>query len=211
MKGLILKDLLNMKSSLKMFTLMVVIYAVVFIPQGNSSFMAGFTILISTILIVTTMAYDDTAKWDKYALTMPLTRKDIVLSKYLVMICFSVIGAVVGVVFTLVAGIFQKNLAILATLLQVGIILSVALIFGSLLLPLMYKFGVEKARLIMILCALLPTGVVILLSQFFKNSATPVISEDLLLGILYATPIIAIAALVLSFLASVHIYKKKEF
>lgn len=211
MKGLILKDLLNMKSSLKMFTLMVVIYAVVFIPQGNSSFMAGFTILISTILIVTTMAYDDTAKWDKYALTMPLTRKDIVLSKYLVMICFSVIGAVVGVVFTLVAGIFQKNLDVLATLLQVGIILSVALIFGSLLLPLMYKFGVEKARLIMILCALLPTGVIILLSQFFKNSATPVISEELLLGILYATPVIAIAALVLSFLASVHIYKKKEF
>lgn len=37
MKGLILKDLLNLKSTFKMLGVMMLFFAVVFLPQGNGA------------------------------------------------------------------------------------------------------------------------------------------------------------------------------
>ncbi|MEG0692239.1 MAG: ABC-2 transporter permease [Oscillospiraceae bacterium] len=211
MKGLILKDILNLKSYLKIFALILLANAAIFIPQGDSSFMAGFPVLISTMLVITTMSYDDMAKWDKYALTMPLTRKEIVLSKYFVMVGFSVAGAITGLLLSIGSSFIIKEVAVIDTLSTVGVVLSIALIFGSVILPLLYKFGVEKARLMIILCALVPTGVVVLFSQVFKNSGMPVPSEALIKNILLMISIVSVIAVIVSFFFSLKIYSNKDF
>ena len=91
MKGLILKDLLNLKSTFKMLGVMMLFFAVVFLPQGNGAIF-GIIIMMFAMMVVTTISCDDLAKWDAYALTMPVTRKEMVLSKYLVMVLLNTLG-----------------------------------------------------------------------------------------------------------------------
>ncbi|MEL7662275.1 ABC-2 transporter permease [Acetobacterium wieringae] len=206
MKGLILKDLLNLKSTFKMLSVMMVFFAVVFLPQGNG-FIFGMIILMFAMMVVTTISYDDLAKWDAYALTMPVTRAEMVLSKYLVMVILNTLGAVLSLTVGFVGSIIMGKSFDLEILAIVGVIYLVALIFGSVIIPLIYKFGTEKARLMLFLCALIPTALILLLEQFnvpLPTTGNPWIYLFLLIGL-------SVAGVILSYLISLKIYTKKEF
>ncbi|KNZ40482.1 ABC-2 transporter permease [Acetobacterium bakii] len=206
MKGLILKDLLNLKGTFKTLGVMLLLFAVVFIPAGNN-FVFGIIIFMFAMMVITTISYDDLARWDSYALTMPVTRKEIVLSKYLVLGILNITGAIlslcVGFIGTMVMG-RSFSMEILAI---IGVVFLIAIVFGSVMLPLIYKFGAEKARLMLILCALIPTGFLLLLEQLqipIPTDANP----WLYLLILVA---FTLAGLILSYGLSLKIYEKKEF
>ncbi len=165
MEGLILKDLLNLRSTFKMLGAMIVFFAVAFLREGNS-FVFGIIILMFAMMVVTTISYDDLAKWDAYALTMPVTRAEMVLSKYLVMALLNTLGAVLSLIVGIVGSVIMRQSFDLEILAIIGIIYLVAFIFGSVIIPLIYKFGTEKARLMLFLCALIPTALFLLLEQF---------------------------------------------
>lgn len=206
MKGLILKDLLNLKSTFKMLGAMIVFFAVAFLREGNS-FVFGIIILMFAMMVVTTISYDDLAKWDAYALTMPVTRKEMVLSKYLVMAILNTLGAVLSLIVGIVGSVIMRQSFDLEILAIIGIIYLVAFIFGSVIIPLIYKFGTEKARLMLFLCALLPTALILLLEQFnvpLPTTGNPWIYLTLLIGF-------SVAGIVLSYLISLKIYTNKEF
>lgn len=46
-------------------------------------------VLFSVMIPMSAIAYDDKAKWDRYALTMPVSRRDLVISKYLLALAFA--------------------------------------------------------------------------------------------------------------------------
>ena len=83
-KGLILKDIYNIRRNVKMLVLMLVIFGVIFIPQGGGAALIPIYVLLCSMMVVTTISFDDLAKWDKYALTMPVSRNDMVLSLSLI-------------------------------------------------------------------------------------------------------------------------------
>lgn len=206
MKGLILKDLLNLRSTFKMLGAMIVFFAVAFLREGNS-FVFGIIILMFAMMVVTTISYDDLAKWDAYALTMPVTRKEMVLSKYLVMAILNTLGAVLSLIVGIVGSVIMRQSFDLEILAIIGIIYLVAFIFGSVIIPLIYKFGTEKARLMLFLCALLPTALILLVEQFnvpLPTTGNPWIYLILLIGF-------SVAGIVLSYLISLKIYTNKEF
>ncbi len=213
MKGLILKDILNLRPQLKIFGLMILIYAVIFIPTGQADFISGFITVISAVIVVTTISYDDLAKWDRFALTMPITRKEVVLSKYVSMLLFSIAGAIIASIFNIAGGYINKDINIAQVLLTSVASLSTALIFGSIILPLLYKFGVEKARFFIILCALIPTAIVVVGVQILNrlDISIPIPSEDLLENMIYLIPVVAMILVVVSYFITLKIYIKKEF
>lgn len=213
MKGLILKDLLNLKKYVKSLAIIIIFFAVLFISQNNIYALNGVVIILCSMMVITTMGYDNFAKWDKYALTMPVTRRDIVLSKYLLMLILTGIGVILSLLFSFGFGIVKYNLNVLETLEANGLILAVYLIFGSIILPLLYKFGVEKARILMILCFLLPTFVVIVGGKILKHLGIS-FSGGYSYYILKYSPIIIsiimILSLVISYIISLKIYCKKD-
>jgi len=206
MKGLILKDLLNLKSTFKMLGVMMLFFAVVFLPQGNG-FIFGMIILMFAMMVVTTISYDDLAKWDAYALTMPVTRKEMVLSKYLVMVILNTLGAVLSLIVGIVGSIIMGQSFDLEILAIIGAIYLVAFIFGSVIIPLIYKFGTEKARLMLFLCALIPTALILLMEQF--NVPLPAIVNPWIYLILLIG--FSVGGVILSYLISLRIYSQKEF
>lgn len=181
MKGLILKDLLNLKGNVKFILLFIIMFGFMSsLGDGNINNFIGVIIVLCTTMIVSTFSYDDLNKWDSYVLTMPINRNDIVLSKYLTMLIFSFIGVLVSLIVSVTIGYFKNTLILNETLLINALILSISVCFGSLILPLIYKFGTERARLLMILCFLVPTLALLVFKSILENISSPISIEIIL-------------------------------
>ena len=88
MTGLILKDLLNLKKQGKVYLILIIFYFAIGLVNENSSMFASMMTMVAVLIPITAMAYDERCKWDRYALTMPVSRKDMVMSKYLLGLIF---------------------------------------------------------------------------------------------------------------------------
>ena len=211
MKGLILKDLLNLKGNIKFILLFIIMFGFMSsLGDGNVNNFIGVIIVLCTTMIVSTFSYDDLNKWDSYVLTMPINRNDIVLSKYLTMLIFSFIGVLVSLIVSVTIGYFKNTLILNETLLINALILSISVCFGSLILPLIYKFGTERARLLMILCFLVPTLALLVFKSILENISSPISIEIILNTLVYSLPFVAILLFVISYFISSKIYSKKE-
>lgn len=187
MKGLILKDLLNLKGNIKFILLFIIMFGFMSsLGDGNVNNFIGVIIVLCTTMIVSTFSYDDLNKWDSYVLTMPINRNDIVLSKYLTMLIFSFIGVLVSLIVSVTIGYFKNTLILNETLLINALILSISVCFGSLILPLIYKFGTERARLLMILCFLVPTLALLVFKSILENISSPISIEIILNTLVYS-------------------------
>lgn len=210
MKGLILKDLLNLKGNIKFILLFIIMFGFMSsLGDGNVNNFIGVIIVLCTTMIVSTFSYDDLNKWDSYVLTMPINRNDIVLSKYLTMLIFSFIGVLVSLIVSVTIGYFKNTLILNETLLINALILSISVCFGSLILPLIYKFGTERARLLMILCFLVPTLALLVFKSILENISSPISIEIILNTLVYSLPFVAILLFVISYFISSKIYSKK--
>ncbi|MBF4696395.1 ABC-2 transporter permease [Clostridioides difficile] len=211
MKGLILKDLLNLKGNIKFILLFIIMFGFMSsLGDGNVNNFIGVIIVLCTTMIVSTFSYDDLNKWDSYVLTMPINRNDIVLSKYLTMLIFSFIGVLVSLIVSVTIGYFKNTLILNEILLINALILSISVCFGSLILPLIYKFGTERARLLMILCFLVPTLALLVFKSILENISSPISIEIILNTLVYSLPFVAILLFVISYFISSKIYSKKE-
>ncbi|EGT4597235.1 TPA: ABC-2 transporter permease, partial [Clostridioides difficile] len=209
MKGLILKDLLNLKGNVKFILLFIIMFGFMSsLGDGNVNNFIGVIIVLCTTMIVSTFSYDDLNKWDSYVLTMPINRNDIVLSKYLTMLIFSFIGVLVSLIVSVTIGYFKNTLILNETLLINALILSISVCFGSLILPLIYKFGTERARLLMILCFLVPTLALLVFKSILENISSPISIEIILNTLVYSLPFVAILLFVISYFISSKIYSK---
>jgi len=146
MKGLILKDLINLRRYGRSIFLFIAVFALFGLMSKNWDFLEGIIILMFTMMTVTTFSYDDIAKWDIYALSLPVSRRQIVRSKYLLAILLSLAGILLSLAVNSILALV-KDINIVDKLLTAYIIFAVATVFTCILLPLIYKFGVEKSRI----------------------------------------------------------------
>jgi hypothetical protein len=134
---------------------------------------------------------------------MPVSRRDLVVSKYLLGVLLSLAGLVLNLTFQFV---FAK--ASLADGLLVSLALfGVGLFFLSLMLPINFKWGVEKGRILMMVVLFGPTILITLLPRM--GVAMP--DEQFLQSLMYILPAAAIALFAISVWISLRIYEKKEF
>lgn len=205
MKGLILKDILNFKNQQgKTFLLIIVLYFFMALQMNNSSFFAGVWMILGLALSISSIAYDEKAKWDKYALTMPVTRKDIVVSKYLLSIIFIVAGDIISLP---LAYIIDKNIS-METLAAYGILMAISIMFTGIILPFVFKFGAEKSRIIMILIAAILWLIVYFIHKINIDINMLLEKYSKVIGITIAVS--AVAIYIFSYLISVFIMEHKE-
>lgn len=217
MQGLILKDILNLKGYIKtlFFTLLICTSYGIFLENGL--FVGIMITLLMSQQVMTTMSYDDLAKWDKFALTMNIDRADIVKSKFVFFIGSVVISYLVG--FILSIGINQTleaPMSMMEVVLPFSIIVVVYTIVFCIVMPLLFKKGVEKARIIMISLYFIPAILVFLAFKLFPNISIDfemlaMMLENNLILILLAGLILTAISLMISYKVSLSVYLKKEF
>jgi hypothetical protein len=217
MKGLILKDFMNLKKNLKMFGIFTVLYGfMAFMSEDSSFFSSIFTMLIA-ILTLSVYSYDEMAKWDGYAMTMPISKENIVQGKYIVMLLLTSIGASFSLVISIMLNFIMKADSILFVIQNCILGAAIVILFYSIIIPFITKLGVEKARLIIFAVYMIPFAIILLVKQAMKANDF-MIPEELIRMAKIAVenahillPPAILLLLYLSYLISIRIYRKKEF
>ena len=117
--------------------------------DGAMSMITIMLILVFGMVGIATFSYDEMAKADRYILTLPLTRKEVVRAKYMLVILLTLVGAVLGVLASgIISYAMSKALPDFLELISyaLGGILGIAFVEG-IQIPCMYKFGAEKGRM----------------------------------------------------------------
>lgn len=215
MTGLIYKDFLALKGHLSTYVVFFVIYGGLCIAGVFSpSVLAGMVVLISIITPMTTVTSDDISRWNRFAVASPACRRGVVAGKYLftllMVLLSAVLVAVLLVVLALAGGLGDGSLAeyLLATLACGGI----ALLLNGVTLPLLLKFGAEKARMVSMALFLVAFGGTALaglaVDSGFAFPAPPAWVVAALPGLL---AILSVGGFVLSYFIAQAVYAKKEF
>ncbi len=207
MKGLILKDIYNLRKYGKSLFLMAAMYFMLSFMMDNADIFVGMIVIMFAITTVTSFAYDNQSGWDVYVNTLPVSRKHVVLSKYLLSGLLILAGGLLAVLMGWVNGLIRHIGNFTETLLTAYALCAVGLVFVSLLLPFVYKFGVERARVIIIALVAIPVAAGFALSQ---TGTMPEISEQTLTLLLTFSPLIVAAFCALSYAISNAIYRRKE-
>lgn len=209
MIGLLLKDLYTLRQYGKTMLFMLVFFGLISAGLDNpATFFEGFIILMSMMVTITSFSYDALAKWDHYALSLPLTRRDIVAGKYLLTVLFCFIGTALSFVISTVVLTLKpvEGFGMTEHFYATAAIISAALFFAGLLLPLTFRFGVEKSRIFLIAIFAMPTAAVIALDKM----GIPMPSEAKLVALAKLLPLIVLLLFLLSYMVSVRIYSVKE-
>lgn len=216
MIGLILKDLYSLRIYfLKQIALMAVLYLAISVAViGSLAFFAPMIVMSVMMMLLSSFSFDETAKWDTYALTLPLSPRSIVGAKYLLSMGML---AVTSVLLLLVCGVvdvftYRDGIGEIAVpTLCVGI---VYLAMGFLVMPMFYKLGVEKARIAMILCVVAPMMLFVGAASFLEKAGFDfeALFAAVSVPMLAAGGVLLLAALGAgSYLLSVRFYAAREF
>ena len=196
MKSLILKDLYNIGHNAKSMLLILLVFAVgLIMSSGVESYIISAGVLCS-MMIVTTFTFDDNCKWSKYALIMPVCKKDIVKAKFIVLVIFCTVGVCVGTIFGVSGGLVMRKLvmsmeSIVTMLFMAFVGLIVSVIFGSMSIPLVYKFGAEKGRMLLLVSFAVPLAICFIVYEILTLFGVE-ITDQLVFAILCVSPLIAL-------------------
>ena len=92
MAGLILKDLMTIQRQLKTQAFVLIFFLFISIFMQQALMLFTIIIFIVTFQTITALTYDEQSSWDKYANTLPISKGDIVLSKYILSILLMLLG-----------------------------------------------------------------------------------------------------------------------
>ncbi len=217
MLGLIWKDLINLKKNAKIFAILAVLYAFMAYFSADASFFSSMFTMLIAILTLSVYSYDELARWDIYALTMPVSREDIVRGKYIIMLLLTLIGSVIGTLSTIAIQMIQKGTSEISGLENAWFGGAIVILFYSIALPFITKLGVEKARLIFFVIYLVPFGIIYFVERAVEAGSLVIpaplirIAKQLMDNIAVLTPIVLIIALFISYSVSLWVYRQKEF
>lgn len=208
MVGLILKDLMTIQRQMKAQAFVLVFLLVMAIFMQQSSMLLSIIVFIVTIQAITALSYDEQSKWDKYANTLPISKADIVFSKYILSVMLMIIGLVMALPILFFINFFTNNEITSEFFLTFNLIVTLALCSLAVLLPIYIKFGSIKGRIVLISLCFIPG----FLTGMFKEYIPDMPQTFLYLKqYVYLTPFGGLLLLCLSSLVSTAIYKRKEF
>lgn len=217
MTGLILKDFLILRKSLRSYLVMLLIYAgIAFTGVWSADIVGVLMIVMVALLPMNVFAYDKQCQWDTYNLALPVGRTKTVAARYLcvLLICLAsaALTAVCGVALW-AAGRMEEPAEFLITCSIMGLM---SVLVNAIMLPFLYKFGPERAR--MMFYGIMG-GVVLLVAAFLfplgglewlksLDIAEPTLGQIAVLPAVAAAA--GVALLALSFLLSRHFYGAKD-
>lgn len=209
MKALIYKDLLAVWKYCRRYFVMCGAFLAMSAFAEDYAFLQMYPLILIGSLVSTLVAYDERDKWDRQVLTMPITRKQYVSAKYLTGLLLQagvlvLTGAAHGLQMGR-SGSFDWALFWA----DVGVMLVVAAVTPSLILPFVFKNGSEKGRMAYLIVVGTVFGLFAACVSIVKKLNLNALDVEL------PVSAIAAAAMVLLYLGSwvlsVHWYEKREF
>ena len=219
MKGLLIKDYKLLMLQKKTFLLMLLIAICMNLAmQENAGFIIGYLTFFAALVANTTLSYDEQGNGVAFLLTLPVTGKTYVRSKYagnlLLILTFWFASAVLEAVLYTVQGM---QFFTTETMIGACSILPSSLIFVDFMIPLVLRFGQEKGKLVWAAVGGLIFAVIAVLNALSEAGKLEAVKQQfgnlVQHGILLTVCIIGLSllGLAVSYSFSVKIMEKKIF
>ena len=148
MKALIYKDLISIKNALLLQFIIIVGLGVYFYKENQLVLIPLFFILVPVIILGMVFGIDNQYSTNKYLISSGISRKKIVFSRYTIIWFMSLFAMALSFVVGFNKNPLTKEIPLI---LLISSLFFVTSIVGVVELPLMYKFGAEKARLVFVI------------------------------------------------------------
>ena len=148
MKALIYKDLISIKNALLLQFVIIIGLGIYFYKENQLVLIPLFFILIPIIVLGMVFGIDNQYSTDKYLISSGISRKKIVFSRYTIIWFMSLFAIALSFVVGFNKNPLTKEIPLILILSSLFFITSIV---GVVELPLMYKFGAEKARLVFVI------------------------------------------------------------
>lgn len=209
MKGLILKDLYLLKKYCRGFLIVIAAFLAAMMfsnSQNEGLFYSLYPCIFCSMVPITLLVYDERSRWNQYSAVMPYTKAQLVSSKYIIGLIVQ--AAVIPLIAALQAvSMVRRGEFVFGdymTMLFTDIVIS--FIIPSVCLPLVFKYGTEKGRIIyFIIVAVLSSAVTAV--NLIKIEKQVTISFS---GFMPFIVLAAVGIYVLSWYLSIVFYKKRE-
>ena len=214
MKGLILKDLYSLKGFQKQYLFIILFMIVWMIMFKNTSFVSIYIVVMGGTILLSTLTMDEGARFNRFALTMPVSVEKLILAKYLLLVMIIGVGTVMSLFFNWVTGVLFIDMDAMD---WQGILASaIVFVLGyAIVLPASFRYGVEKGRYVYIFAMLLFAGVVIGGIRLGVTSGMEHMMEEVLtesgLYLTVAMIILCVAVLTISYFICIRLVRKKEW
>ncbi len=204
MKGLIINDIFSMKKLMKTMLVVFVAFGIAWAVMGQAETGAAIIGVLGVTYLLNLFSYDEFYHWENYVAVLPLSRKQVVLARYLSFGLTVVVFQLVSAVYLLITGSLDAN----GISTMFGVLL-MQIYVGIVLIPVSYKYGTQKGRFIYILLLGLPFLLVIAASGWISSLEQS--SAFDLMGLLGIVVLGMLLLLFVSFRWSVAILSKKEY
>lgn len=165
MKGLIIKEILGLRQYLRVLGFLLLAYGAMAYIMRTTVFIPVVNAFLIMICVLNSSNYDDNNRWEQFVLTLPVSKSDLVTSKYLFILLLCIASTGITLVLSLSLSLLFP--ASLTTILIASVASAFAGLFlASLSMPIIYRYGTEKARCILIIIIMVPT----LLLRAFSDS-----------------------------------------
>jgi len=145
MKALLTKDFIVIFKQLKYFLFIIPILAIT-----NEPSMTIIAIMISAMIPMTAIAYDEQSKWNELAIMLPYSKKQLVFSKYALGYLCMLIATILFLVAEFILSTFL-NINISNNLFMLKFAIVAGLLLIAINIPIALKFGSQKGRFIFII------------------------------------------------------------
>lgn len=205
MKALLIKDIKVLAANMKLYFALILLYILLggFVP--DLGIFQLYPILLFSLFPVTALSYDERCHWNQYGITLPVSRRELVLSKYLL----GIAGAFLIALFTLGVNLlfpilFQNTAA------DFGLLFCylIAVVFASILsldviLPISFCLGTEKGRLFYLGAVVLLCAAPAIMDSIFGSMQLPAVTagSPLFSGLGMMTGALALLTVLLTILS----------
>lgn len=214
MKSLIIKDLYNIGHNAKSMFFILLVFAFALIPFSGVEGYIFVCAILCSMMIVTTFSFDDNSNWNRYAMIMPVSKSNLVAGKFITLLIFSAIGTICGLIIGAVGGLITGKIVfqpegIFELLFLALAALVAAMIFGGMSIPLVFQFGAEKGRMLILVSFLVPAAICFGVYQFLVLLGIEM-TDQLVFVLVCCSPVIALAWDYVMYKISCGIFSKME-
>ena len=208
MKGLLLKEIAMIGGQMRSWLIAWGIMCFYSIFMKSNSIMYMYIALCGIMSTMSLFSLDQVSRWDSYVLCLPLKRRDVVEARYLFGIIFALFIGITGFfLLCICSALRREHLPLGASLLRLYLVFAGTIAMQSVMLPVLYRFEAEKARYICMAIYVLPVLGAVNLAKWMECGGT-------LAGIMHKalliSPVLLVVLVMISFIVSVRIYRRKD-
>jgi len=216
MKGLVLKDWYSVVNNGRGLLIMMAILSLVLTQQDGLLSLILIGTIICSMMSTTSFSIDHQTNWNRFAFTLPVSKRAIVQSKFVSLILFTLLGIGLSFLFGCVMMFITGKGVVIAevTLLEYfnfTVLAFVASLFlGTNMIVLSLKYGAEQARMYLIASYLVPIGLIWLLVTQVPLISTWINTLDMI-DVILISLITSIIWSIAGYFVSLNIMNKKEY